>query len=802
MKLLKCVFTLSMLATLAACNDSSTGAAGPSGTEGVNGHNALVAVIAEAPGANCPNGGSQITGGLDANGNGTLESAEINSTQYVCNGASGIAGAAGAAGNNGFSTLISVSTVTAGASCSNGGKQVNVGLDLNGNEVLDSNEVNSASFVCNGTNGSSGTNGANGQNSLMAITPEAAGANCTYGGSEITSGLDSNGNGALDTSEVTETQYLCNGAPGTAGSNGQTSLVKQIALSVGNAHCANGGTQVNAGVDANGNGILDVSEVTDTQYVCNGAAGTAGTNGINSLVTLTALSVGNSQCPTGGTEGQSGLDTNGDDILEAGEVINTSFACNGATGSTGATGADGLRSLIAMAAEPAGANCTYGGTKVTSGVDTNNDGTLQAGEVSATSYTCNGPPGPGITWIDVTTTGVQAQSNKGYLADNSALVTITLPPEPVVGDVISVTGVGAGGWKIAQNAGQFIRTTGLPGSPLTGPWVITGAPGENWWSSAASADGSHIVGTLDGATNGFGTTIFASADYGATWNNVGNGGPQGSFGKSYVASSADGSHLIDAVQNGQVFISSNFGSTWTATATSLAWNGVTSSSDGTHLAATVSNGQIWVSANSGGTWTAVATVLAWQGIASSSDGTHLAAVVGGGQIWTSADSGTTWTARASTQGWTAIASSSDGTHLAATVSGGQIYTSADSGVTWSAQASTTQSWVSISSSADGTRLAAAFIGGQIYTSDDSGVTWTPAGIARNYHSVAYSADGSHIYAAVFNGGIYASSSNRTTSGTGGSISGAQDDAIELQYVGSNAFIVLDYTSNSGSFTVQ
>ncbi len=58
----------------------------------------------------------------------------------------------------------------------------------------------------------------------------------------------------------------------------------------------------------------------------------------------------------------------------------------------GPSGANGFNSLVAMANEPAGANCAYGGTKITSGLDLNTSGTLEVGEVSATRYVCNGSP--------------------------------------------------------------------------------------------------------------------------------------------------------------------------------------------------------------------------------------------------------------------------------------------------------------------------------------------------------------------------------------------------------------------------
>ena len=61
-------------------------------------------------------------------------------------------------------------------------------------------------------------------------------------------------------------------------------------------------------------------------------------------------------------------------------------------------------------------------------------------------------------------------ADNGYIANNASLVTMTLPVTCSVGDRIHVAGLGAGGWKIAQNASQVIHfgssdtTTGTGGS--------------------------------------------------------------------------------------------------------------------------------------------------------------------------------------------------------------------------------------------------------------------------------------------------------------------------------------------------
>lgn len=47
--------------------------------------------------------------------------------------------------------------------------------------------------------------------------------------------------------------------------------------------------------------------------------------------------------------------------------------------------------------------------------------------------------------------------NRNYVATNAALSTFTLPAVAPVGTSIQVSGQGAGGWRIAQNAGQVIR---------------------------------------------------------------------------------------------------------------------------------------------------------------------------------------------------------------------------------------------------------------------------------------------------------------------------------------------------------
>lgn len=78
-------------------------------------------------------------------------------------------------------------------------------------------------------------------------------------------------------------------------------------------------------------------------------------------------------------------------------------------------------------------------------------------QISSVSY-AGAARGGGVGWAEVTGTSQQAVNNFGYVANNGSLVTITLPVYSEVGDILKVTGKGAGGWRVAQNAGQTINT--------------------------------------------------------------------------------------------------------------------------------------------------------------------------------------------------------------------------------------------------------------------------------------------------------------------------------------------------------
>jgi hypothetical protein len=56
-----------------------------------------------------------------------------------------------------------------------------------------------------------------------------------------------------------------------------------------------------------------------------------------------------------------------------------------------------------MDPEPSGNNCGWGGWRISTGRDTNNNGTLDAGEVSQTGYVCNGTGDKKYAFVTSTT---------------------------------------------------------------------------------------------------------------------------------------------------------------------------------------------------------------------------------------------------------------------------------------------------------------------------------------------------------------------------------------------------------------
>jgi len=134
-------------------------------------------------------------------------------------------------------------------------------------------------------------------------------------------------------------------------------------------------------------------------------------------------------------------------------------------------------------------------------------------------------------------------------------------------------------------------------------WSVANLPGENWASVAASADGKRLFAAAAGIPAGSPVTyiiprpIYVSSDWGATWSPA----PSLHAWRS-VACSADGAAVIAVgtfisadlmPSNSVIYTSSDAGLSWDLDIAQGTWEAVTSSADGGRVVGTTSEeGQI------------------------------------------------------------------------------------------------------------------------------------------------------------------------------------------------------------------
>ena len=260
--------------------------------------------------ADCPNGGFLLDIGIDDNGNSMLDTAEVDRTESVCNGADGLY------------ALISMQKEPEGSNCALGGQRFNYGLDANGNSLLEISEIDSISYACNATITVNGKDGADGLTTIVLTSMEPAGANCTAGGIKVVSGLDNNKNGMLDATEISgPSSFVCNGKDGIDGFG----TLMEINVETAGENCSNGGQKIEVGIDVNHDGFLDQDEIDQTSFICNGIDGEGGTS---SLVDVMDEPAGEN-CANTGKKILSGIDANSNGILEVSEVTRIDYVCNG-----------------------------------------------------------------------------------------------------------------------------------------------------------------------------------------------------------------------------------------------------------------------------------------------------------------------------------------------------------------------------------------------------------------------------------------------------------------------------------------
>lgn len=449
----------------------------------------------------------------------------------------------------------------------------------------------------------------------------------------------------------------------------------------------------------------------------------------------------------------------------------------------------------------------------------------------------------------------------------------------------------------------------------------TSSPTGYWYDCAMSYSGQFAIACQQYVTNG-GTdgNVFISNDFGVTWTNKNT--LLGAKKWTCVASSYDGKLLIAAADTSNPFISNDYGSTWTAYSPNIFWNGfaisydkkyiygcsgsngyiyrsvgdtilftqltttplnmrsISCSHNGQYIVTTTISGYIYISNNFGVSWTYKlnSATRNWSDISISYSGKYIVGCVNNGNIYLSTDYGDTWTDQSSnfggTKSWSRVGISSTGKYIFATeqISSGKIYkysrsqdigeyigcfpgnynlnyklnnslyifketftgnklfsiaasknsltnekfvvsgrdyiyTSTDYGETWVKQTgSGSRSWVDIACSNDGNKIVAVDntnYNGYIYVSTDLGVNWTQRGVQKNWLSVCCSSNGTKMFAAANADYIYYSSDSGVTWTQKGSIRGwysvrcSSDGSKRIACVsGGQLYISIDTNANT------
>ena len=453
-------------------------------------------------------------------------------------------------------------------------------------------------------------------------------------------------------------------------------------------------------------------------------------------------------------------------------------------------------------------------------------------------------PAPAPAAAVAVTADMQLAANTSYAinAPNTSSLTVTLPPSAglQVNDTVSITGSSPTNWTVAQNADQSILTSNLNGNVAPGAvWTPRLTPKVWHWVS------SNTTGQVLLAGEAAGGVLNASTDGGQTWT---SGGPGGIWISSDM--SATGSDMVAVQFGGGMYMSSDFGVTWTqvtdplvSDAAGLSFESVTMSQDGLHIVAVAQpntgapNGRLVYSNDGGVTWT-MATLPSvgggyfWRSVDSSADGQVIVAVEHNGAIFLSTDAGATWnplsvalTSGGVVETWYRVKLSADGNTIALVAnqfggaSGSGIFVSHDRGANWTRGFTLTADYTALAMSSDGTKIAATVSNpnsgsttpaGRVLLSTDGGATFAPVtmpGTDTDWRAIAMSSDGDKIAAAAGNfaatpgtGQLYTSQGDRTSIGSTGSITGGQNDSVTLKYLGNGQWSVP--ASTGGPFTIQ
>jgi hypothetical protein len=242
---------------------------------------------------------------------------------------------------------------------------------------------------------------------------------------------------------------------------------------------------VRAGLDANGNGVLDDAEVAKTSFACGAAPAP--------VVTRSAAEAPGSNCALGGTRVDAGRDANGNHVLDDAEVLDTAFVCNAASPAPPAV-------LSVVVSEPPDATCPFGGSEIRSGPDLDGNGTLDAGEISVVRHVCETQALPGFTIASDADLQLfdRASVVKGDVTvQSSTLDFVSLDAGKILGSIVVTQNPKLTGLSIERSFGGLSVT-------VSGNVIVTDNPvltSIQIGDDLASTAGSRITGSMIVARN-------------------------------------------------------------------------------------------------------------------------------------------------------------------------------------------------------------------------------------------------------------------------------------------------------------
>ncbi len=301
-------------------------------------------------------------------------------------------------------------------------------------------------------------------------------------------------------------------------------------------------------------------------------------------------------------------------------------------------------------------------------------------------------------------------------------------------------------------------------------WLQTGTV-RSWSSIALSSSGQYQLACSNdaaGYTAGASYNLYLSSNYGQTFSTI-TFAPNGSYPSSpywkSVCISNTGQIMLATMYNTGFsnvysYISSNYGSTWTILPILAgAWISSAMSADGQYISIVNYNGNIYVSSNYGSSFSAKLSANNWSSISVSASGQYQTATITGGGVYTSNDYGVTWSLNGSLPSgpqYNCSAISGNGMIQIVGINFGAIYTSYDYGVTWSINASAPNNiqWNSISISSNGQYVYACANNNNVYNSYNYGLTWSSVNSSNYYSSVSVSSSGEYVSTLVNGGYVY------------------------------------------------